>query len=105
MHGLTVVQERSDKHPTLAYIHHDKWHSYSNHKYLKWEPTEWTYTDSLVWMVGKPSPELSSKVFVVLTSEGINLMAHWKGDDWFSQHTGRRLLVNVRKWAPVCKSI
>ena len=105
MHGLTVVQERPDKHPTLAYVHNDKWHSYSNHKYLKWEPTEWTFIDSLVWMWGDPSPELSSKVFVVLTSEGINLMAHWKGDDWFSQHTNRRLLVNVMKWAPVCKSI
>lgn len=105
MHGLTIVQQHLDKHPTLAYVHNDRWRSYSNHKYLKWVPTEWIYTDSLTWMIGKPSLKLSTRLFVVLTSDGTSVLANWKGDDWFSQHTGRRLLVNVVMWAPVCKNL
>lgn len=98
---LSIVQQRIDKHPTLAYEYNGRWHSYSNNKYLKWEPTDSIEVASLIWMEGTPLPSLRAKVYVVLSEEGDKVMAHWEGDDWFSQHTNRRLLVNVIRWAPV----
>ena len=101
MHGLTIVQQREDKHPTLAYVHQDRWYSYSNNKYLKWTPTDWLYVDTLAWALGKPGDGFKPKLFVVQTDEGDYVMAHWLKDDWFSQHSGRRLMANIIRWASV----
>ena len=101
---LHLVQERFDKNPTLAYPHLNKWHSYSNNKYLKWQPTKSVDVDGLTWYINKLESHVA-QAYVVKTDEGQYVLANWKVDDWFSQHTGRRLLVSVVSHAAVAGNL
>jgi hypothetical protein len=100
MNGLCVIQERPDKNPTLAYEYKGEWHSYSNHKLVKFRPDDCTLVEHFDWY-DEPLTLFTKGHFVVYTQEGHMLLATNNGDDWFSLHTGRRLLVNVIRWARV----
>ena len=93
-----VVQERIDKHPTLAYEHGGRWRSYSNNKFIKWVPDAYIDVDTLVWLT---EPTSLTRPVVVETGDGNMLIATYDGNGWFSLHSGKRLQVNVTKWARI----
>lgn len=98
---LAIVQQHPDKHHTLAYEYDDRWYSYSNNKYLKWVPKDWVFVVSFDWHEESITSYVRGTHFVVQSEEGNIVLATREGDDWFSLHTGRRLLVNVIRWARV----
>lgn len=100
MYGLAVIQERLDKNPTLAYEYQGRWHSYSNNKLIKFEPENFSPVKNLEWYDGAPT-SYERWHFIVQTEEGNIILSTYEGDSWFSLHTGRRLLVNVIRWARV----
>jgi hypothetical protein len=101
MNGLCVIQERRDKNPTLAYEYKGEWHSYSNHKLVKFRPKEYASVENFDWHDEPLTSYVRGSHFLVYTQEGNMVLAKREGSDWFSLHTGRRLLVNVIRWARV----
>ena len=101
MYELAVIQERPDKNPTLAYEFKGEWHGYSNHKLVKFMPKDYTLVAKFDWHDEPITSYVRGSHFVVYTCQGNMVLAKREGDDWFSLHTGRRLLVNVIRWARV----